>query len=177
MKLNPPGEDGLVPARESGELEAETVLQQIGAGFPVFYPTRLPSGASYVESNTYEHVEDPRVYRVKDTDGERHPAYRMVLRLSMPDGLHYFGVQGIRGWSDPPILSNPSETRTIHGREYDIFVDGDRVKLIAWRRGESSYWISNSLLQVLTNDQMVGMARSANMMLNKKKPRRGGAKQ
>ena len=24
------------------------------------------------------------------------------------DGTHYFGIQGIQGWSDPPILDNPS---------------------------------------------------------------------
>ena len=31
----------------------------------------------------------------------------------LPDGIHYFGLQGIQGWSDPPILDNPSETQTI----------------------------------------------------------------
>ena len=61
--------------------------------------------------------------------------------VELPDGIHYFGMQGIQGWADPPILDNPSETRTIHGREYEIFVDGDRVKLIAWHRGDNSYWI------------------------------------
>ena len=55
-------------------------------------------------------------------------------------------------------------TKTIHGREYDIFVDGDRVKLIAWHRGDNTYWVSNGLLQTLTNDQMVGIARSANVI-------------
>ena len=57
---------------------------------------------------------------------ERHAAYRMVAEYQPEyDGIHYFGMQGIQGWSDPPILDNPSETRTIHGREYEIFVDGD----------------------------------------------------
>jgi hypothetical protein len=80
-------------------------------------------------------------------------------------------VQGIRGWPDPPILANPSLTKTIRGRDYEIFTDGDRVKMIAWRRGDNVYWISNSLLQVLTNDQMVGLARSAKVIVPKKKPR------
>ena len=168
----PPGQDGLVAAGEAGELEAKVVARKVGGGFPVFYPTRLPSGAAYVESNPYLHVVDPRVYHFKDTDGNRHGAYRMVLTLELPDGTHYFGVQGINGWSDPPILDNPSETRTIHGREYQIFIDGDRVKLIAWHRGENSYWISNDLLNTLTNDQMVGMARSANVILPNPKPRK-----
>ncbi len=100
----------------------------------------------------------------------------MVVVLELDDGIHYFGIQGIQGWSDPPILSNPSLTKTIHGREYDIFVDGDRVKMIAWHRGDNSYWVSNDLLQTLTNDQMVGIARSADVIVPKKKPKRGGSK-
>jgi LCP family protein required for cell wall assembly len=166
-KLQPPGSDGLVPAREAGELEAESAARKLGSGFPVFYPSRLPSGAYYVESNSYEHIQDPRVYHLKDADDERHAAYRMVGVLELDDGTHYFGIQGIQGWDDPPILNNPSLTKTIHGREYDIYVDGDRVKMIAWHRGDNSYWISNDLLQTLTNDQMVGMARSADVIVPK----------
>lgn len=164
-----PGTDGLVPAREAGELEAETAARRVGGRFPIFYPTRLPSGAYYVESNSYEHVVDPRVYHLKDDDGNRHAAYRMVLVAELSDGTHYFGVQGIRGWADPPILGTPSLTKTINGRDYDIYVDGDRVKLVAWHRGENSYWISNDLLQSLTNEQMVGMARSADVIVPKPK--------
>jgi polyisoprenyl-teichoic acid--peptidoglycan teichoic acid transferase len=172
-KPKPPGSDGLVLAREAGELEARSVTRKVSAGFPVFYPTRLPSGAYYVESNSYEHVQDPRVYHLKDTDEERHGAYRMVAELPLSDGIHYFGVQGIQGWSDPPILANPSITQTIHGREYDIYVDGDRIPLIAWHRGDSSYWVSNDLLNTLTNDQMVGIARSAKVIIPHQKRRKG----
>ena len=71
----------------------------------------------------------------------------MVAVVELSDGTHYFGVQGIRGWSDPPILDDPSVTETIHGREYDIYVDGDRVDVVAWHRGDNSYWIANDLLK------------------------------
>ncbi|HWM64751.1 MAG TPA: LCP family protein [Solirubrobacterales bacterium] len=176
VKAKRPGDDGLVSAHEAGELEAKAVTRKVSHGFPVFYPTRLPPGAAYVESNPYLHVQDPRVYHFKDPDDNRHGAYRMVLTLELPDGVHYFGVQGIQGWSDPPILSGPSITQTIRDREYEIFLDGDRIRLIAWHRGDNTYWIANSLLRVLTNDQMVGMARSANVKIPNKKPKkRGGA--
>lgn len=172
LKAKPPGDDGLVSAREASELEAKTVARKVSHGFPVFYPGRLPPGAGYVESNSYLHVQDPRVYHFKDTDGKRHGAYRMVLTLGLSDGVHYFGVQGIQGWSDPPILSGPSFSQTIRDREYEIFLDGDRIKLIAWHRGENTYWVTNSLLRVLTNDQMVGMARSARVKIPNDKPKR-----
>jgi hypothetical protein len=176
-KPKPPGSDGLVPAREAGELEAKSVARKVSAGFPVFYPTRLPSGAYYVESNSYEHVQDPRVYHLRDTDNNRHGAYRMVAELPLSDGIHYFGMQGIQGWSDPPILDNPSLTKTINGREYDIYVDGDRIPVVAWHRGDNSYWVSNDLLNSLTNDQMIGIARSASVKIPNQKPRKGKAKQ
>ena len=172
----PPGSDGLVPAREAGELEAKPVARKVSAGFPVFYPTRLPSGAFYVESNPYEHIQDPRVYHFKDPDGERHGAYRMVVEWPQSDGIHYFGLQGIQGWTDPPILDNPSLTKTINGREYDIYVDGDRIPIVAWHRGDNSYWVSNDLLNTLTNDQMIGIARSADVKIPNPKRRGGKAK-
>ena len=173
LEAKPPGEDGLVPARESGEAEAKAVTRKVSSGFPVFFPTRLPSGAAYEESDPYLHIQDPRVYHFKDADGNRHGAYRMVMTLELPDGVHYFGLQGIRGWDNPPILDSPSLTETIHGREYDIFLDGDRIKMIAWHRGENTYWVSNSLLRVLTNDQMVGIARSAEVKIpNQKRKKR-----
>ncbi len=177
VKPKPPGSDGLVAAGEAGELEGKSVARKVSNGFPVFYASRLPAEAFYVESNSYYHVQDPRVYHFKDTDGKRHAAYRMVAEYGPEYDTQYFGLQGIQGWSDPPILDNPSETRTIHGREYEIFVDGDRVSMIAWHRGDSTYWISNSLLQSLTNDQMLGMARSARVIIPNRKPRKkeGGA--
>ncbi len=176
FKAKAPADDGLTPAREAGELEAKAVARKVSGGFPVFYPTRLPPGAAYVESNPYLHVQDPRVYHFRDTDGTRHPAYRMVLTLELSDGTHYFGVQGIQGWSDPPILDNPTETIEENGREYEVFVDGDRVKLIAWHRGESTYWISNDLLNSLDNSEMLGMARSASVLIPNRKPRKNKAK-
>jgi polyisoprenyl-teichoic acid--peptidoglycan teichoic acid transferase len=173
LKTKPPGDDGLVSAAEAGEEEAKIVARKVSHGFPVFYPTRLPSGAAFVESNPYLHVQDPRVYHFKDTDDNRHGAYRMVLTLELPDGVHYFGLQGIQGWSEPPILNGPSVTETIRDREYEVFLDGDRIRLIAWHRGDNTYWVANSLLRVLTNDQMIGIARSANVKIPNRKRKRG----
>jgi len=173
-KLEPveAGSDGLVPAREAGEAEARIASRRARGFFPIYYPTRLPEGARFVESDPYEKVVDPYVYNLKDEEGDRHLAYRMVLVAEMFDGTHYFGVQGIRGWADPPILEDPSLTKTINGRDYDIYVDGENVKMVAWRRGENVYWISNDLLRTLSNDQMIGMARSAKVIVPKQKKKR-----
>jgi LCP family protein required for cell wall assembly len=169
VKAKRRGSDELVPAREAGEAEAKIAARRARGHFPIYYPTRLPAGAFYVESDPSQKIVDPFVYGIKDEDGDRHEAYRMVLVMEMSDGTHYFGVQGIRGWDDPPILSNPTETQEIDGREYEIFADSGRIRRIAWHRGENTYWISNDLLRSLSNDQMVGMARSAAVIVPKKK--------
>jgi polyisoprenyl-teichoic acid--peptidoglycan teichoic acid transferase len=174
VEVAKPGSDGLVPAREAGEAEGKIAARRARGYFPIYYPTRLPEATRFVETDPYEKVVDPYVYNLKDENGNRHLAYRMMMVAEMSDGTHYFGLQGIRGWSDPPILDDPSLTKEINGREYDIYVDGENVKLVAWRRGENSYWVSNDLLRTLTNDQMIGIARSADVIIAKKKPKKKG---
>ncbi|HEX6665938.1 MAG TPA: LCP family protein [Solirubrobacterales bacterium] len=179
VETPPAGSDDLIPAREAGEEEAKIAGRRVHGHFPIYYPTRLPAGAYYVESNPYEKISDPRVYGIReglDKNSPRHEAYRMVLVMEASDGTHYFGVQGIRGWPDPPILEDPAEVKEIKGREFEIFSDGGLIKLIAWHRGENSYWISNDLLESLSNDQMVGMARSAAVLVPKTKPKKGRSK-
>ncbi len=141
--------DGLVDASQFSHDLAAKVAAKTLRSFPVFYPRRLPAGTIYVQV--------PRVYHLRDTDEKSRGAYKMVLQLPQGD---YFGIQGVHGWPDPPILSHPSETRTMVGRQFDIFLDGDRIRTVAWRQGDNSYWVSNSLLQTLSNDQMLGIARS-----------------
>jgi LCP family protein required for cell wall assembly len=170
VKHTPPGGDELVPALELGEQEAEIVARHVGGGFPVYYPTRLPSGATFQESNPYEHIVDPRVYHLKDKDKERHAAYRMVgVFEPIYEEPNYFGVQGIAGWEDPPILDDPTEEKTVNGREYSIYTDSGQIKLVAWHRGENTYWISNTLQQSLSNEQMMGIAESCHVMMPMKK--------
>ena len=71
----------------------------------------------------------------------------------------YYGVQGTT-WRDPPILEDPSEVRRLGGRRFELHYDGDRLRLVAWRTREGAYWISNTLLQSLSERQMLAIARS-----------------
>ena len=159
-----PAGDELVPASEAGQEIGEKVARQVGRGFPVYYPTRLPEGAVYQGDDSYEHIVNPFVYHLKDKEKARHGAYRMVGIFGPEYEPSYFGVQGIQGWEDPPILEDPTETKTVSGREYSIYTDGGRIKLVAWHHGESTYWISNSLQQSLSNAQMMGIAESCRVI-------------
>ena len=145
-------EDGLVDASQGGLDAAVGLDAEIKRkGFPVYYAKRLPAGTIYAEGS--------RTYHVRDPDKNVYPAYRMVLALEL-NGLNYFGLQGIKGWDDPPILEAPHDDITMDGRDFRVYPEGDRVRLVAWSEGGNTYWISNSLLLTLTNEQMLGMARS-----------------
>ena len=120
-----------------------------GVRFPVFYPRQLTRGAQF--------VDQPRAYTIRGPGGRRHSAYRMVVRRG-PVG-EYYGVQGT-SWKEPPILAEPSETRRIGNRTFELHFDGDRLRLVAWRTPRAVYWISNTLLQTLSERQMLGIARS-----------------
>lgn len=153
MKVPGKDEDELVDASQGGiDLAA-----QLYAGFkihdlPVMYPKRLPEGAIYAEGS--------RSYHLRDLDKNPHKAYRIVIAIQRDDGLHYFGLQGIHGWQDPPVLAAPHDTVKAGSREFRVYTAGDRIRYVAWFERGNTYWVSNSILLTLTNEQMLGMARS-----------------
>jgi LCP family protein required for cell wall assembly len=120
------------------------------AGFPVEYAGhRLAKGA---------YVSDPtRTYDIYDRSHNRFRAYRVVVDTH--DLGEYYGIQGTN-WMTPPLLDNPSETRTINGHKLDLYFDGSRLRLVAYRRAHAVYWVSNTLSQTLTNRQMLDIAGS-----------------
>jgi LCP family protein required for cell wall assembly len=143
---------GLYDASGSGEDQGLQAVQAgAGGSLPVFYPTLL--------LNSSEFAYPPRVYKLRDTSGKRHGAFRVVIRRTNANG-EYYGLQGTT-WKDPPILDDPTEKRTIKGRTYELHFAGDRLRLVAWRTPKAAYWISNTLLQTLTKRQMMAIARSA----------------
>ena len=139
---------GLIDARRPAEDLAVQLKTKLT--FPVYYPRALLAGASYLPDHS-------RTYDIFDRGRHRYRAYRMVVKTN--EIGQYYGIQGTT-WSGPPILDNPSERRRMGGRSYELFFDGDRLRVVSWRSGKAVYWISNTLLQTLTNRQMLGLARS-----------------
>lgn len=120
------------------------------ARFRVYYPRLAVPGASYL-------VDDSRSYDLFDRGRKRHKAYRIVVRTGRIG--QYYGIQGTT-WSAPPILDNPSGSRTSGKQKFDLYKDGGRLRLVAWRTPTARYWVSNTLLYSLSNAQMLAIARS-----------------
>jgi LCP family protein required for cell wall assembly len=142
----------LPPGMQLAARQGEDLAVQLATKlpFPVFYPKAVITGSQYLPEHT-------RVYDIFDRGRHKYRAYRMVVKT---DELgQYYGVQGTT-WGAPPILDNPSERRKMAGRTYQLFFDGNRLRLVSWKSGKAVYWISNTLLHSLDNKQMLALARS-----------------
>ncbi len=119
--------------------------------FPIHYPTKLAPGSTL--------IDDSRAFPIDGPGDEKHHGYKIVASLPTQGYTAYYGVSGT-DWRNPPILDNPSEVRTINGREYLLSWDGGRLRFVGWKTEKGSYWVDNTLLTVLTPGQMFGIAES-----------------
>jgi LCP family protein required for cell wall assembly len=141
---------GLVAAKTQAEDMVATMSTKAG-NLPVYYPAvRTDDGFANQASN-------PRLYTIKDRAGYKYKAYRIVGYAG--ENGQYWGVQGMT-WRSPPILDDPSDSERMAGRKYDMYYDGTRLRLIAWRTKKAVYWVSNTLSRTLTNQQMRDIAKS-----------------
>jgi LCP family protein required for cell wall assembly len=85
-----------------------------------------------------------------------HPAIALVGEFG--PGEHYLWTETT--WNSPPILDSPSERRVIDGRPYDLYWEGTRLRMIAFRVGATRVWLTNTLRNDLLNQRMVAMAAS-----------------
>ncbi len=149
---------GALPAgvmAAKGEGEAQAITAAAKTPMPVYFPAnRLASGGYSSGESDYPAT---RAYKIKDRAKTSYSAYRIVL--STGEAGQYYGVQGTT-WKAPPILDTPSETMKMRGRNFELFYDGTRLRLVALRTATGVYWVSNTLSQTLTNPQMLAIARS-----------------
>jgi LCP family protein required for cell wall assembly len=145
-------EPGPVPGMEDARAEGENmaVLADPKLKFPFYFPAVRLSGSAYEGT-------EPRIYTIRGERGQKHEAYRLVLRA--PGIGEYYGVQGLT-WRTPPILDNPDETIERNGRRFMLYLDGSQVRLVAWKTTRAAYWVSNTLTQKLSEAQMLEIAGS-----------------
>jgi LCP family protein required for cell wall assembly len=138
---------GLASTPTSGD--EELAKQTIGMPLHVLYPTLQTAAAE----------EQPtRAYYVRDKGGRLRHAYVVVFKQNTLGG--YYDFEGT-DWPRPPLIAHPNQQRKIGHKTYMLFTDGSHIHVIAWRRGKMLYWITNTLLEDLSNEQMLAIARSA----------------
>jgi LCP family protein required for cell wall assembly len=83
------------------------------------------------------------------------PTLRLTYRLG---GNEYWGIQMTR-WADAPALADKSLTQRINGRLYDLYYTGPHLHMVVLRDNGATYWVVNTLLDSLSNETMLAIAR------------------
>jgi LCP family protein required for cell wall assembly len=135
-------------AAPSSTIAAATTAA-IGSPFPIYAP-HAAVGFSPTPAQA-------RRYPLRDEQGHLRRAY--VISISTGAAGQYYGVEGM-DWLNPPILTHPSEKRTIGSRQFELFYDGTHLKLVAWRTPHAVYWVTNTLTDDLSNAQLLAIATS-----------------
>lgn len=115
--------------------------------FPLLVPT-------VIDRNSWIDRERPvRLYRI-DEEG-KHKAVRLTFRSGRGD---YWGIQQT-DWTEAPVLSERNFTRRIGGRRYELHYSGPKLHMVVLRQGEATYWVVNTLLDSLSNETMLAIAK------------------
>jgi polyisoprenyl-teichoic acid--peptidoglycan teichoic acid transferase len=147
---------GLAATPRSVEDEA-IKLELKHLGFPAYWPDKSLAQGSWTRGPAEGTELQPRAYTITDRSGKHYRAYRLVAWAGSFG--EYYGVEGTT-WTAAPILDNPDSERRMAGRTYQLYFDGRHLRLVAWKRADAVYWISNTLSERLGNRQMLGIARS-----------------
>ena len=87
----------------------------------------------------------------------KHRAVRLVYKTSL-DVAGYWGIEET-DWPDPPLLDKPNRTIVRNGRRFDLFFNGVHLHVIALREKNAAYWVTNTLLNTLSNETMIAIAK------------------
>jgi LCP family protein required for cell wall assembly len=124
------------------------------AHIPGMYPTVTQSASQFVPYTTTTPI---RTYVIHSSGHGYNSLYAM---FQMPGILGaWWGIEE-SGFADAPILANPTTTRKLDGRVYRFYYNGPHLHLVAFTYRKRVYWVINTLLDDLTPDEMVAIARS-----------------
>jgi len=128
------------------QAEWQTWAAQVN--IPLMMPTAWSSGMTY-------QLDQWRSYTIPTPDGKR----AAFVAVGKTAGTGYWHVQAT-SWDDPPILQDPSESRTIDGTKYQLYYQNARLHRVAWRADGTVYWITNTLDDEIANKVLLTLATS-----------------
>ena len=104
-------------------------------------------------SSSLDREKPIRVYAIK----KGHRAVRLTFRYG--NGFNeYWGIEQT-DWEDAPILQEPTVKQRIGGRVYELHYSGTKLHTVVLREGGATYWVVNTLLDKLSNDTMLAIAK------------------
>lgn len=140
---------GLYPVSSSAKAMAITAAPNVP--FPLEYPS-VQTGPAI--------PQEVHVYTLDDEHKHVHHAYVAVWQQNGLGG--YYDVEGM-DWVNIPLFAHARQQR-IGGRSYLLVDDGSHIHDIGWRTGKVIYFVSNTLLEDLSNSQMIAIARATHTL-------------
>jgi hypothetical protein len=117
--------------------------------FKLMTPTILESSS---QPDTQYRDKPVRLYWMDD---HHHKAVRLVFRTGAGE---YWGIQET-DLPNPPILADKSFQRSLKGREFQLYYTGSHLHMVVLRVHDTSYWVVNTLLDSLSNETMLAIAK------------------
>jgi hypothetical protein len=123
--------------------------------FKLLVPTILERSSN---PDTLPSDKPVRLYWI---DGRgKHKAVRMVFRTGANE---FWGIEQTN-WADAPVLDDRSFRHKLAGREFSLFYNGSHLHMVVLRSGDTSYWVVNTLLDSLSNETMLAIAKGLKPM-------------
>jgi hypothetical protein len=88
--------------------------------------------------------------------GHQHEA---VLTFQVGGSYKYWQIEEST-WKSAPILQKPSFTLVNRGQKYQVYTIGGVVQRVALVTPRAVYWVSNTILNELSNKTMLAIAES-----------------
>jgi hypothetical protein len=132
---------------DPGETRSTLFKQRKRLPFTLQYPTQLER-SSYLDSG---YGETP--LRIYPLAGQ--PTIRLTFRTGSSE---YWGIQETR-WADAPALADKNLTQRVGRREFDLYYSGSSLHMVVLRDRGATYWVVNTLLNSLSNETMLAIAR------------------
>jgi LCP family protein required for cell wall assembly len=120
------------------------------AGFKLENPTVLESSST--PDNQYGDIAR-RMYWMDKTNH-----YKGVVLVFKTSTDEYWDIQET-DMPNPPILSDKSFQHSVGGREMSLYYSGSNLQMVVLRDGNRSYWVENTLLDDLSNETMLAIAK------------------
>jgi LCP family protein required for cell wall assembly len=88
-------------------------------------------------------------------NARKHKGIRLVFHTGANE---FWGVQET-DFTAAPALADRSFHRILGGRAFDLYYSGTHLHMVVLRQGGSTYWVVNTLLDSLSNETMLAVAK------------------
>ena len=85
--------------------------------------------------------------------------HEVVMTFEVGSTYKYWQIEEST-WKSAPILQNPSFPLVHHGQTYLVYTTGGQIQMVALRTPHGVYWVSNTILNELSNKTMLAIAES-----------------